>query len=179
MIQNKVSRLPLQRKLLPVLVIFLSITVISLALTFVALGIQSSVRAYVAGEGMWSKAQRDAVLQLQVYARTGDKRSLQKFEAAMVIPLGYRTARLTLLQPEYDRAAATEGLIAGKTDPDDIPGVIRLFRCCASLSYMRTAIDYWAEGDRYILKKLKCELPARSDKPTVVKLVHSLTFREL
>jgi hypothetical protein len=33
----------------------------------------SSVRAYVGGEGLWSKAQKDALYQLLKYARTHDE----------------------------------------------------------------------------------------------------------
>jgi hypothetical protein len=32
----------------------------------------SAARAYVAGEGLWSKAQRDAVYSLTLYAQTRD-----------------------------------------------------------------------------------------------------------
>ncbi|HVK46350.1 MAG TPA: hypothetical protein VM488_00870, partial [Pseudobacter sp.] len=39
----------------------------------------SSVRAYVNGEALWSKAQKDAMYQLSAYARTHDAEDYRKF----------------------------------------------------------------------------------------------------
>ena len=38
-------------------------------LAVVGINLQSSVRAYVGGEGLWSKAQKDAVFDLDAYTR--------------------------------------------------------------------------------------------------------------
>lgn len=152
MLRNRVSRLPLQRKLLPVLVIFLSITVVSLALTFVALAIQSSVRGYVAGEGLWSKSQRDAVFLLERYGRTQNPDYLRRFDTVLAIPLGDRKARLELQKSGYDPAIATQGFLEGGNHADDIPGMIQLFRCCSQLSYLRKAIELWTQGDQNIVE---------------------------
>ncbi|MEO6073265.1 MAG: diguanylate cyclase [Burkholderiales bacterium] len=132
---------------MPILVIFLTITAVSLALTFVALSVQSSVRAYVGGEGIWSKAQRDAVFLLQRYGHTRNLEYLQKFEAAVAIPLGDRVARIELQKSSYDPAAATQGFIDGGNHPDDIPGLIMLFRCCAELSFFQPVVRLWTQGD--------------------------------
>ncbi|MBA3478838.1 MAG: hypothetical protein H0T52_10635, partial [Lautropia sp.] len=45
---------PVPWKLLAVAFIFIAITAVSLALTFAAIGVQSTVRSYVAGSGQWS-----------------------------------------------------------------------------------------------------------------------------
>ena len=152
MIRGDSSGVPLRKKLLTVLIIFLFITVISLTLTFIALGIQSSVRTYVAGEGMWSKAQRDATFFLELYGRTRNQEYFKKFEAALAIPLGYRSFRVEMDKPQYDPAVALAGLLAGNTHPDDTAGAIRLYRCCAQISYMQRAIDYWKQGDQHLLQ---------------------------
>src|SRR5688572_19263245 len=66
----------------------------------------SSVRAYVGGEGLWSKGQKDAILFITRYSQTGDERFFRRFKAAVAIPLADRTARLALEQPTPDLEAA-------------------------------------------------------------------------
>ena len=48
--------------------IFAAIVLGLLMLANVSFGLLSSVRAYVGGESLWSKAQKDAVFHLQKYA---------------------------------------------------------------------------------------------------------------
>lgn len=160
----RTRRRSLQRKLLPVLAIFLSITLVSLLLTFLALGIQSSVRGYVAGEGLWSKTQRDAVFLLARYGLTRDPAYLSRFEQALAVPLGDRAARIELQKPHYDPAIATRGFLQGGNHPEDIAGMIRLFRCCSQISYIEQAIKYWTLGDEHVAdmqelaRQLKAEI---------------------
>jgi diguanylate cyclase (GGDEF)-like protein/PAS domain S-box-containing protein len=149
---HRFRRVPLRRRLLPVIVIFTSICMVSIVLNLAVLDIQSTVRAYVAGEGLWSKASHDAGFLLQLYGRTHDARYLELFRKAMEVPLGYRKARLELMRPGFDPGKVAQGLIEGHTHRDDIPGVIRLFRCCRNVPDFRRAIDAWGEGDRFLLR---------------------------
>lgn len=48
----------------------------------------SSVRAFVGGEGLWSKAEKDAIYHLQKYSRTFDENDFSKFQYFMRVPLG-------------------------------------------------------------------------------------------
>src|SRR5256885_7635435 len=43
----------------------------------------SAVRAFVAGESLWSKAQKDAIYALSRYVDSGSARDLARFEQAM------------------------------------------------------------------------------------------------
>ena len=49
---------------------FAAIVLCLLVLANFSFGVLSSVRAYVGGESLWSKAQKDAVFHLQKYAAT-------------------------------------------------------------------------------------------------------------
>src|SRR5215510_16169777 len=62
----------------------------------------SAGRAYVAGEGLWSKAQKDAVHHLLNYARSFDERYFERYEIAIAVPLGDRKAREALDRPAPD-----------------------------------------------------------------------------
>jgi diguanylate cyclase (GGDEF)-like protein/PAS domain S-box-containing protein len=150
----------IKKKVLAVMVIFITITVFCLCLTYLALSVQSTIRAFVHGEGLWSKAQRDAVLALQDYLESYNPADFQNVQNALKIPMGYRQARLELLKPgPFNHNKAFQGLLAGGTHRDDIPGVIRLMRCCADLWLLRDVISTWAQGDQLLL-----ELQAAGDE---------------
>jgi diguanylate cyclase (GGDEF)-like protein/PAS domain S-box-containing protein len=53
-------------------------------------------------------------------------------------------------KPGFDYTKAYAGLLGGGNHPDDIPGMIRLYRCCAEYSYFRRAVAIWKEADTYI-----------------------------
>src|SRR5438067_1372537 len=67
-----------------------------------AIGTLSAVRAYVEGEGLWSKAQKDAIYSLQEYNRSHDDSDYNDFLKFMRVPLGDHQARLELLKKDPD-----------------------------------------------------------------------------
>jgi hypothetical protein len=66
------------------------------------------------------------------------------------VPLGDRKARLELEKPDPDYAVAYQGFLEGRNHPDDIPGMIMLFRRFRNVSYIDRSIALWADGDRSI-----------------------------
>jgi PAS domain S-box-containing protein len=118
----------------------------------IGMEILSATRSYVGGEGLWSKGQKDALFYLMRYADTGDERDYARYRAAIAVPLGDRRAREELERPAPDLAAVTEGFLAGRNHPDDIPGMIRLFRRFRSISYIDRAIAIWTEADGEIAR---------------------------
>src|SRR5205809_6808972 len=58
----------------------------------------SSVRAFVGGEGLYSKAQKDGIYQLEKYYRTHDENDYQGFLEFMKVPLGDHKTRMELLK---------------------------------------------------------------------------------
>ncbi len=73
----------------------------------------SSVRAYVGGEGLWSKAQKDAIYQLLKYAHTHDEADYTRFQDFMRVNQGDHKARMELSKPSPDMAIARQGLADG------------------------------------------------------------------
>src|SRR3954451_15467485 len=88
----------------------------------------SSLRAYVNGEGRWSKAETQAIADLRRYSVSGDEADYAEFRRQLSVPLGDRAARLKLLSAAADLEIARRGLLAGRNNPADIPGMILLFR---------------------------------------------------
>ena len=116
-------------------------------LTQVGLSALSGVRAYVGGEGLWSKAQKDAVHWLHRYAQNRDEASYRAYRAAISVPLGDRMAREELEKPRPDFDVAARGFILGRNHPDDVGNMVRLFRDFGWVGYMRRAVAIWRQGD--------------------------------
>ena len=143
-----INRFPISRRLLLIVWPFLAIVFLLVLLGIGSVDILSSVRAYVGGESLWSKAQKSAAFYLNSYARTRSADDYQRFKAAIAVPLGDRVAREELEKPVPDLAVARQGFVAGKNYADDIPGMIRLFRVFRNVSYMDRAIAIWVAGPK-------------------------------
>ena len=132
-------------------VVLLIVTALALlAIIFAALQIQSGVRAYVGGEGLYSKGQKDAVFHLLRYADTRDEAEYQAFLANIAVPRGDRAARLELEKPNPNLDVAAAGFAQGRNDPADIQILITTFRLFRHISYVDQAIAIWTEGDARI-----------------------------
>jgi len=125
---------------------------IELFALFFSINTLSSVRAYVEGEGLWSKAQKDAVHHLLRYGITHDEEDYKKFNEFIKVPLGDSKARRELMKPDPDLAIVRQGFIEGRNHPEDIDGMIKLFRRFSSISYINKAIYYWGEAEPIALK---------------------------
>ena len=62
----------------------------------------SSVRAFVGAEGLWSKAQKDAVYQLRKYDVTHNESDFQEYKKFLEVPLGDHKTRVELLKQQPD-----------------------------------------------------------------------------
>ncbi len=60
-IGRRLRDLPVARKLLLMVLVFVGVVVLLAAFAKLSSDVHSAVRAYVAGEGHWSKAHRDGV----------------------------------------------------------------------------------------------------------------------
>lgn len=131
---------------LPLVGAGLLIIAASASLIWITLSIESAARGLVAGEALFAEAQKSAVFHLDRYAETGNQQHLELFHEAMRIPLGDEIAREELMSdaPDLDRAA--EGLLIGGNHPDDIPGMIQLFRYGQYLPQLQPAIDAWVRA---------------------------------
>ncbi len=66
--------LPVSKKLVVILWLFVAIVISLLALSYITIENLSSARAYVGGEGLWSKAQKQAVYDLLRYSISHSER---------------------------------------------------------------------------------------------------------
>ncbi len=129
---------------------FVAVILFQAFLAGLSLETLSSVRAYVGGEGMWSKGQKDAIHFISLYSQTGDEQFFERFKSAVAVPLADRAARYALEQRAPDLNAARDGLLGGGNHPDDIPAMIWLFRYFQDVPYMATAIKHWRATDPFL-----------------------------
>jgi PAS domain S-box-containing protein len=112
----------------------------------------SSVRAYVSGEGLWSKAQKDAMYHLLRYSRSYDEVDYQKFKEFMKVPGGDHKTLVELAKKKPDMNIARQGFIEGRNHKDDVDGMINLFTRFNSISYINKAITIWGQADPLVAK---------------------------
>jgi len=143
------------------------------ALNF-SVGTLSSVRAYVSAEGLWSKAQKDALNSLLNYGITHNDEDYTHFLEYMKVPLGDSKTREQLLLPEPDMAKARQGFLEGHVNPDDIDGMIKLFRRFHSISYINHAILIWGEAQPVVFRMYPLAEQLREEikkpEPSAVKI---------
>ena len=101
---------------------------LELATLLFSISTLSSVRAFVGAEGLWSKAQKDAIYHLRKYTRSNNEEDYQEFTRFMKVPLGDRKTRLEMGKPNADLAIMRQGFIEGRNHPDDVDGMIQLFQ---------------------------------------------------
>ena len=137
----------MSRRLLQIVWPFLTVVVLLVLLNTVSTSIMSSVRAYVGAESLWSKAKKESVAALGRYARTQSEADFEHYKMAIAVPMGDRSAREELDKPEPNYAVARTGFLVGRKDPDDIDGMIALFRRFRHLNYIERAVGIWAKAD--------------------------------
>ncbi len=117
-----------------------------------SLEVMSSVRAYVAGEAMWSRSQKNAVYFLNLYLHSGDHSQYERYQSALAVPIGDEYARWALERDPVDLETARIGFLQGGNHPDDVAGLIWLFRHFSRVSFLRDAIREWAATDPMLLE---------------------------
>jgi two-component system, cell cycle sensor histidine kinase and response regulator CckA len=153
-------RLPIARKLQIIVGIFVAIVICVFYLGVLRSEILSGVRAYVGGEGLWSKAEKRAALKLTDYASSYSENDYQEYLTEIAVPVGDKQARLELQRPSPDMAVVRHGFVQGRNNPADVGNMSMLFHRFGRIDYMARAIAIWTEGDRYIdqLRTLADEL---------------------
>jgi PAS domain S-box-containing protein len=127
--------------------IMATLIAIELGVLIFSINTLSSVRAYVSGEGLWSKAQKDAMYQLLRYSRTHNEADYQKFKEFMIVSSGDHKTLVELSKKNPDMKIARDGFIEGRNHKDDVDGMINLFTRFNRISYINRAIKVWSEAD--------------------------------
>ena len=107
----------------------------------------SAVRSYVSGEGLWSKAQKDAVLKLKEYAYSHNEQDYLEYKEHLKVPLGDKQARESIQQDNPNLEAAKQGFLQGRNHPEDIEGMITLSLRFHEIHHLNIAFTAWANAE--------------------------------
>ena len=143
-------RLPIVGKLRIIVGVFVAIVICVFLLGVLRSEILTGVRAYVGGEGLWSKAEKRAVLSLNRYAASRAESDYQQYLSEIAVPTGDKQARLELQRPSPDMSQVRRGFEQGRNSPEDVDSMSKLFRRFGRIGYMARAIAIWTDGDQYI-----------------------------
>ena len=139
-----------RRRLFIVVWVFVSLVIGLFLFAFASIHILSAVRAYVEAEGLWSKGQKDAIYALSRYTLYAQESDYAAYLAALSVNQGDRQARLELEKRDPDLDIAYAGFLQGRNHPDDINGMIFLFRNFRKLPDIDKAIGIWTAADQHI-----------------------------
>ena len=149
---QKFRDISIKRKLYFIVGTMAILIAVELVTLWFAIHTLSSVRAFVGAEGLWSKAEKDAVYHLRKYSRTGNEADYKAFQKFMSVPLGDHKTRLELLKDNPDMDVARQGFLQGRIHSGDIDGMINLVLRFHNNYYLSKAIGYWTQGDSIIAK---------------------------
>jgi PAS domain S-box-containing protein len=141
------SARPVASRFTRITVIFAGVQAIVLALSIVSIEGIDATRAYVAGEDVYAKAQKQAALDLRRFLMFGEPRYLADFRRDIAVPMGDRAAREALRQPAPDFARAYHGFLVGGNDPRDIPAMSTLLRWFSWWRPLGRAVEDWRLSD--------------------------------
>jgi signal transduction histidine kinase len=135
---------------------------ILLAVSFFGLEAVSCFRAYVGGEGSYSKYQKDAVFHLFKYAYSCNEDDYGSFLRSIKVPLAGRDARIELEKTSFNEEIARQALIEVYIHPADVKAIIYAFRLSRyfNIGNINKVITIWSEADAHTveLKRLGDEL---------------------
>ncbi|HEY2658869.1 MAG TPA: ATP-binding protein [Caulobacteraceae bacterium] len=140
------------RRLLAVsAVVFVIAQILVALLGFAGMGISNIARAYVAGEALYSKAQKEAVIDLMRYAYTREDRDYALFLASLQAPKGDRVARQALEASQPDLRSAERGFLQGRNAAADVPTLIMGFRLFSRWPPFAEAVRDWRTADEQFI----------------------------
>ena len=131
---------------------FIAVVLLQAGVAALSLEVLSSVRAYVGGEALWSRGQKNAVYSLTLYLNSGHEGFFDQYRKALAVPLGDQFARAALEEPMPDLETARVGFLQGGNHPDDVPDLIWLFRYFRWNSYFDAAVQQWIATDSMLLQ---------------------------
>jgi signal transduction histidine kinase/CheY-like chemotaxis protein len=116
------------------------------ALLLGTLSTLSAVRAFVGGEGLWSKGQKESVVSLLQYAQTKNISYYYNFLNQLKVIHGDEQARRELLKDQPDSELVRQGFLMGQLHPDDIDGMEKLIVRFKKLYYLQEVLAIWEIG---------------------------------
>lgn len=144
------TNLSISKKIIALISVLILLIAVEFYAIFFVMNTLSAVRTLVVGESHWSKAQKNSIQNVYLYALTNNIKYYEDFKNNLIVIDGYHSARIELLKEDPDREMVSRGLTAGGVHPEDIPGVIDLLHRFRNIPYLARAFFYWEQGDQMV-----------------------------
>ncbi|WP_445143938.1 putative bifunctional diguanylate cyclase/phosphodiesterase [Dyella sp. Tek66A03] len=141
------SQRPLSRRLRPLAYGLVAVIGLILVLTWGALQVQVTLAGFLNGESVWSKAEKQTVIDLLSFAETGDADRLARFKDNYDLLISDGRARDAIASGVFDRADVHNAFARGKILPAAEPGMIFMLRYFTGARHMREAVAAWRAAD--------------------------------
>jgi len=142
----------LTRRLRPLAWALVAVIGLVLALTWVALQTQVTLAGFLNGESLWSKAQKQAVIDLDEYAGHGRPSDLEGFRRNYAVLVADRWARDAIASGDFAHADVEDAFARGGVIREAIPGMVFIFQYFDGMPYVREAITEWRSVDASIME---------------------------
>ncbi|HTA17062.1 MAG TPA: HAMP domain-containing sensor histidine kinase, partial [bacterium] len=146
------KNLPIQKKLYAMVGIVAVNLAILVSINIFGLELLSSVRALVGAEGLWAKAQKNAVYGLSKYAFSHHESDYQAYLGYLAVPEADHLARMELSRPRPDLRTTDAYFVRAQNHPDDVRGMSLLLDYLNGYPPIRRAIEVWGAGDATLLQ---------------------------
>ncbi|MBS0383249.1 MAG: EAL domain-containing protein [Proteobacteria bacterium] len=166
----------LPRRLAPLAYALAAVVGMLVALTWLALSAQVSAAGILNGESVWSKAQKQVIIDLDAYAENGDAERYAHFEREWSLLQSDRWFRDAMLQPVYDEQKAMEAYARGDMMPTARVGIFFAIRHLAWAPHIKQALADWRASDAPLdeLEKVADRLHAAyaTGAPSAAEITH-------
>jgi len=142
----------LSRRLRPLAYALVAVVGLILTLTWAAMQTQVTLAGFLNGESLWSKAQKQAVIDLDAYAAHGRPEDLAGFRRNYAVLLADRQARDAIASGRFSHAAVESDFARGGVIPEAIPGMVFIFQYFSGMPYVREAVAEWRSVDDSLLE---------------------------
>ena len=124
--------------------------VLIMAMTWGVLQVQVTLAGFLNSESVWSKAQKQAVIDLDAYAVSGSPIDLARFRNNYDLLEADRWGRDAIASGHFDKEALDQVFIRGNIMPAAKPGMIFMMRYFTGAPHMHGALEAWRSTDASI-----------------------------
>lgn len=140
----------LTRRLMPLAYALALAIVLIMAMTWGVLQIQVTLAGFLNSESIWSKAQKQAVIDLDNYALSGAPADLANFRRNYDLLESDRWGRDAIASGHYRKEDLDEVFRKGNIMPASKPGMIFMLRHFTGAPHLEASLDAWRSTDASI-----------------------------
>ncbi|MEP7184422.1 MAG: EAL domain-containing protein [Rhodanobacter sp.] len=138
---------PLTQRLLPLAYALAVAVVLIMALTWGVLQVQVTLAGFLSSESVWSKAQKQAVIDLDDYALAGKGEDLAGFRSNFGLLESDRKGRDAIIAGRYTNDQISQVFTRGNIMPESQRGMTFMLEHFSGVLHLRLAIEAWRSTD--------------------------------